>query len=97
MVATKSIENDLKLRGFKNLKQWSRGVDLSLFDSKLRTRQVNEEKRLVCVSRVSKEKNLEAFFNLNINAKKIMIGDGPMLKDYKENYRDVEFKGLLFG
>lgn len=97
MVATKSIENDLKLRGFKNLKQWSRGVDLSLFDSTLRTRQVNEEKRLVCVSRVSKEKNLEAFFNLNINAKKIMIGDGPMLKDYKENYRDVEFKGFLFG
>ena len=31
MVATASIERDLKLRGFRNIRRWTRGVDTDLF------------------------------------------------------------------
>ena len=53
---------------------------------------------LVCVSRVSKEKNLEDFFELDYpGAKKIMVGDGPMREKYQEQYPDIEFVGFKRG
>jgi glycosyltransferase involved in cell wall biosynthesis len=52
---------------------------------------------LVCVSRVSKEKNLEAFFEMPYAGVKFMVGDGPMLEEYKANYPDVKFVGAKRG
>jgi glycosyltransferase involved in cell wall biosynthesis len=53
---------------------------------------------LVCVSRVSKEKNLEDFFKLEYpQSRKIMVGDGPMLETYKKQYPNVEFVGFKTG
>jgi glycosyltransferase involved in cell wall biosynthesis len=53
---------------------------------------------LVCVSRVSKEKNLESFFDLDYpEATKIMVGDGPMLETYKQQYTNVHFVGAKLG
>jgi glycosyltransferase involved in cell wall biosynthesis len=47
---------------------------------------------------VSKEKNLEDFFELDYpGARKIMVGDGPMLEIYKKRYPDVEFVGFKTG
>jgi glycosyltransferase involved in cell wall biosynthesis len=47
---------------------------------------------------VSKEKNLEKFFELDYpGAHKIMVGDGPMLEEYKINYPSVEFVGVKRG
>jgi glycosyltransferase involved in cell wall biosynthesis len=53
---------------------------------------------LVCVARVSKEKNLEDFFELQYpKSRKIMVGDGPMLEKYQKQYPDVEFVGFKTG
>lgn len=53
---------------------------------------------LLCVSRVSPEKNLEEFFNLKFPGSKIMVGGGPMLETYKEKYKDeVIFLGVKRG
>jgi glycosyltransferase involved in cell wall biosynthesis len=46
---------------------------------------------------VSKEKNLEDFFNLEYVGIKIMVGDGPMLEEYKAQYPSVEFVGAKRG
>lgn len=51
--------------------------------------------RLLCVSRISREKNLEAFFKLK--GHKIMVGDGPAFKEYEEKYKDVTFVGMKVG
>jgi len=52
----------------------------------------------LCVSRVSKEKNLEEFFKLNYHGyHKVMVGDGPMLETYKKQYPDVIFTGFKTG
>lgn len=52
---------------------------------------------LLYVGRVSAEKNIEAFCSLNIDAEKIVIGDGPMREKLKFAYPDVYFLGYKFG
>jgi glycosyltransferase involved in cell wall biosynthesis len=74
---------------------WTRGVDRTIFKPGDRNPSVNYV--LVCVSRVSKEKNLEDFFNLDFPGRKIMVGGGPMLEEYKERYPNVEFVGFKTG
>ena len=49
------------------------------------------------VGRVSKEKNLESFLSLELDKKKVVVGDGPSLKSLKKKYPDVEFLGYKFG
>jgi glycosyltransferase involved in cell wall biosynthesis len=75
---------------------WTRGVDRDVFYP--RDYRRNTQLTLVCVSRVSKEKNLEDFFNLEYpGAKKIMVGGGPMLEEYQQQYPSIEFVGFKTG
>ena len=89
--------NELVDHGFDGtVIPWTRGVDRDIFYPM----DITTEKHpvLVCVSRVSKEKNLEDFFELDFpGSHKIMVGDGPMLKEYKKKYPDVEFVGFKTG
>jgi len=52
---------------------------------------------LLYVGRVSAEKNIEAFCNLNINAQKVVIGDGPIKRKLEKKYPHVKFLGYKFG
>jgi glycosyltransferase involved in cell wall biosynthesis len=97
LTTTDSMVNTLKQNGFgDNVIAWTRGVDRDIFKpvEKIESKQL----KLVCVSRVSAEKNLEDFFKLDYpNAQKIMVGDGPKLEEYKEKYPEVEFVGAKRG
>ena len=97
LTTTDSMVAELKAHGFDgDVIPWTRGVDRNFFYPRI-YRQ-NTELTLVCVSRVSKEKNLEEFFELNYpGAKKIMVGDGPMLETYRDQYPGVEFVGFKTG
>jgi glycosyltransferase involved in cell wall biosynthesis len=96
-VATKSLETHLKSKGFKNLVAWNRGVDLSQFKPAGRTGKTKTN-ILLYVGRVSKEKNIEAFLELDFpNYKKIVVGDGPELNKLKQKYPKVMFTGTLQG
>jgi glycosyltransferase involved in cell wall biosynthesis len=90
---------ELRDHGFDgDIVPWTRGVDRSVFRPDLRVERTTTKKTLVCVARVSKEKNLEDFFELDYNnSHKIMVGDGPMLETYKKQYPDVEFVGFKTG
>ena len=92
LVPTNEMKNDLESRGFKNLSVWTRGVDTNIFNPKRRTRPENY---IVCVSRVSKEKGLDDFCQLKGN--KVLIGDGPYLKELQEKYPEVTFLGVKKG
>ena len=98
LTTTKSMVDELKSHGFSNnVISWTRGVDRDIFYPDYQPTQCSKP-LLVCVSRVSKEKNLEAFFELDYpNATKIMVGDGPMLETYKQQYTDVHFVGAKRG
>jgi glycosyltransferase involved in cell wall biosynthesis len=88
---------ELQSHGFSGeVISWTRGVDREIFYPA--NRKPNPKYILVCVARVSKEKNLEAFFELDYpGAHKIMVGDGPMLDKYKKQYPEVEFVGFKTG
>lgn len=99
-VATKSLAEDLKSKGFKNLIAWNRGVDLNQFypDPKF---QSWGKKILLYVGRVSKEKNIDAFLEVDIEEShlKVVVGDGPDLDRLKNKYvgKDVLFMGKKAG
>jgi glycosyltransferase involved in cell wall biosynthesis len=97
LTTTESMVKELHKNGFDgNIISWTRGVDRDVFWPADGIR--GRSPVLVCVSRVSKEKNLEDFFTLDYpGARKIMVGDGPMLDEYKEKYPAVEFVGAKRG
>jgi glycosyltransferase involved in cell wall biosynthesis len=97
LTTTDSMVTELQAHGFDGeVISWTRGVDRTIFDPALR--EDIPAKYLLCVSRVSKEKNLEKFFELDYPGYlKIMIGDGPMLETYKKKYPDVHFTGFKTG
>ena len=97
LTTTDTMVAELRAHGFDgDVIPWTRGVDRSIFDPLLR--QDTSDKYLLCVSRVSKEKNLEEFFELNYPGyRKIMVGDGPMLETYKKMYPTVDFVGFQTG
>jgi glycosyltransferase involved in cell wall biosynthesis len=97
LTTTDSMVSSLIQNGFKNnIVSWTRGVDRDVFMPK--TRSKSDKLKLVCVSRVSKEKNLEDFLSLHYpNSEKIMVGDGPMLEHYRQKYKDVKFVGYKTG
>jgi len=98
LTTTETMKQDLLNHGFKdNIISWTRGVDREIFNSSHRHNNING-KYLLCVSRVSKEKNLEDFFKLDYHGYyKVMVGDGPMLETYKKQYPDVIFTGFKTG
>jgi len=97
LTTTETMKRDLLSRGFKdNIISWTRGVDRDIFNHTHRVKTTS--KYILCVSRVSKEKNLEAFFELDYPGYlKVMVGDGPMLETYKKKYPDVHFTGFKTG
>jgi glycosyltransferase involved in cell wall biosynthesis len=97
LTTTETMVKDLKAHGFDGeVIPWTRGVDREIFTPNLR--EELPAKYLLCVSRVSKEKNLEAFFELEYPGyQKIMVGDGPMLETYKKQYPSVHFTGFKTG
>ena len=97
LTTTDSMVEELRAHGFDGeVISWTRGVNRDIFTPTLR--QETPSKYLLCVSRVSKEKNLEEFFELDYPGyQKIMVGDGPMLETYKKQYPDVHFTGFKTG
>ncbi|MEM7570925.1 MAG: glycosyltransferase, partial [Pseudomonadota bacterium] len=101
MVATPTLRDELAANGFTNLKQWSRGVELSLFKPYPKTvlPELNALKRplLTYVGRVAVEKNIGAFLDLKHDGTKMVVGDGPQLAALKSKYPDVVFVGAKSG
>jgi glycosyltransferase involved in cell wall biosynthesis len=97
LTTTDSMVKELQAHGFSGeVISWTRGVDRDIFSPALRENLPS--KYLLCVSRVSKEKNLEDFFELDYPGyQKIMVGDGPMLETYKRQYPDITFTGFKTG
>jgi glycosyltransferase involved in cell wall biosynthesis len=93
MVSTQTLQTKLEKRGFKNIKRWSRGVDLNLFKPGER----RKGSKCLYVGRVAKEKNIEAFLNSKLDIEKIVVGSGPHLNTLKRKYPSVTFLGALYG
>jgi glycosyltransferase involved in cell wall biosynthesis len=100
MVPTEGVLRMLQARGFQNLRAWTHGVDLQMFefhDSARLYPPAGELQRPVSlfVGRVSYEKNIEAFLQLDVPGTKIVCGVGPLEKSLKARYPQVRWLGIL--
>lgn len=100
MVATKSIQHELRRRKFRRLASWSRGVDTNIFKpygKDFAPYQNLPRPILLYVGRVAVEKNLRAFLDLKTPGSKVVIGNGPDLSMLRSEYPSAHFLGPQFG
>ena len=98
MVATLSLREELAQRGFRNIRAWSRGVDLSLFRPYEGNAYPDLPRPLfIYVGRVAVEKNIAAFLDLDLPGSKVVVGGGPQLPSLQRDYPGVTFTGPRHG
>lgn len=101
MVATDSIRQSLRERGFGNLGVWSRGVDTDIFlppgDAADRDFLRLPRPIHLFVGRVAVEKNLRQFLDLQLDGSKLVVGDGPQRAELQRDYPDAVFAGAKTG
>ena len=101
LVTSKTMAERLKFRGFKNIATWSLGVDLDVFNPKHRDEDAPQfdlpRPIFTYVGRLAVEKNPEAFLKLDLPGSKIVVGDGPLFNQLREQYPDATFVGAKHG
>jgi glycosyltransferase involved in cell wall biosynthesis len=96
MAATPALASELRMRGFRNVVLWPRGVDARQFHP--RTVDLGLPRPVfLCVGRVAVEKNLEAFLDLDLPGTKVIVGDGPALIALARKYPQAVFLGARQG
>jgi glycosyltransferase involved in cell wall biosynthesis len=96
MAATPALAGELRMRGFRNVVLWPRGVDAGLFHPRASDLGLPRPVFL-CVGRVAVEKNLEAFLGLDLPGSKVIVGDGPARAALARKYPQAVFLGALQG
>ncbi len=96
MVATASLRHELEAHGFANIRDWTRGVDLSLFYPRASILDLPRP-ILMYVGRVAVEKNIGAFLELDTPGTKVVVGDGPQRVELQRRFPETVFVGSLQG
>lgn len=111
LVPTPSLRDHLVNHGFRNVRVVSRGVDTAAFDPVHRNQALRNswgasESSLVFlyVGRVAAEKNLSTLIkafekarSLDVSAKLIIVGDGPLIDELQSLCPQAVFTGALSG
>lgn len=100
MVPTQGVLQMLERRGFGNLKPWTHGVDTQAFPFHGEVCQSPLTGTLahpvsLYVGRISYEKNIEAFLQLEMPGTKVVCGVGPLETRLKAKYPQVRWLGIL--
>ncbi|MFL6661908.1 MAG: glycosyltransferase family 4 protein [Rhizobacter sp.] len=95
MVPTAGMRGILQHHGFANLRTWSHGVDLKLFQPMEGADLGLPRPVFLYVGRVSYEKNLEAFLGLDLPGSKVVYGVGPLLERLRREHPEVHWRGVV--
>ncbi len=100
MVPTHGVLEMLSRRGFQHLRSWTHGVDTALFEYQPQPRLYPPLGPLVkpvslFVGRLSYEKNIHAFLDLDIEGSKVVCGVGPLQESLRQRYPNVHWMGVL--
>lgn len=100
MVPTHGVLQMLEQRGFRNLRQWTHGVDTQAFPfhgAACASPLTGALAHPVClyVGRISYEKSIEAFLQLEMPGTKVVCGVGPLEARLKAKYPQVRWLGIL--
>lgn len=111
IVPSQDIANDLVSDGFLNVRVIPHGVDCTLFNPNKRSESLRkqwgvdaDDTVLLYVGRVAAEKNIplavKAFRALQTkqsHVRMVVVGDGPLLGELRQNNPDIVFAGLQKG
>lgn len=100
LVASASLSQELEARGISGVRPWTRGIDQAQFQpvGSLHPAMLDLPRPILLnVGRVSPEKNLEAFLDLDFPGSKVVVGDGPALESLRSRYPEAIFLGALAG
>ncbi|CAL1241120.1 glycosyltransferase family 4 protein [Candidatus Methylocalor cossyra] len=97
MVATRSLMEELRAKGFGNLALWSRGVDTDLFCPGPKDFIGDKRPIFLYTGRIAVEKNIEDFLRLDLPGTKYVVGDGPLRADLEQDFPEVRFLGYKTG
>jgi glycosyltransferase involved in cell wall biosynthesis len=94
LVPAPAVQRELAARGFENLRLWSHGVDTEIFkpgpknffDHLGLTRPI-----FAYVGRVTIDKNLPAFLDLDLPGSKLVVGSGPARQHLMRRYSKAHF------
>ena len=92
MVATQSLRTELAGRGFHDIRAWTRGVDLDLFQPGEPEAWPFPRPIFAYVGRVAVEKNIGAFLALDLPGSKVVVGDGPARAGLERRFPDAHFR-----
>lgn len=95
-VATNSLADEMRLRGFTKLIPWSRGVDLARFHPDKRALEPWQglaRPIFLYAGRVAVEKNIEAFLALDLPGTKVVVGEGPARAELMRRYPGAHYTG----
>ena len=97
LCTTASFKRELLGWGLRDLVVWSRGVDTDRFRPRGGDVSVRRRPRLLYVGRIAVEKNVAAFLDLDLDAEKIMVGDGPQRAELQAKYPHAQWLGYRKG
>lgn len=95
MAATESVEAELRSLGIERVGRWARGVDSEVFAPTEPLPLALPRPVFAFVGRVSVEKNIDAFLELDLPGSKVVAGDGPALAVLRRRHPEVRFLGML--
>jgi len=95
MVPSHGMYGILEGHGFAPLRPWSHGVDLRLFKPVAGADLGLPRPVFLHVGRLSYEKNLEAFLDLDLPGSKVVYGVGPLQERLQRAYPDVHWRGVV--
>jgi len=97
LCTTDSHREELERHGLDRLVVWGRGVDTDRFHPAEDVPRLKPRPRLLYVGRVSVEKNIEAYLRLQLDADKVVVGDGPARADLERRFPEAHWLGFRKG
>jgi len=98
LAPTPAMVNDLKARGFRGARLWTRGVDLDTFSQNGdRMERPADRPVFLYVGRIAVEKQVDAFLRLDLPGEKWIAGEGPERSRLQARYPEARWLGMLSG
>ncbi len=94
LIPNRKLADYAKAKGLRRLNVWARGVDATRFAPGPRTALDHLPRPIfMAAGRLAKEKNLDAFLELDLPGSKVVVGSGPELARLQRTYKQALFLG----